>query len=332
MADIQTKRLTRAQIAEWVGNNPRAIKLIEDLASDVGSTLPAYVQAAAMMALQSYLQPAVKPQPPSTDWQTLALGHALAPRVSQPGGIDWETALAAGLLSRPSGNTTINISGSGIGSSNITPDTHPAIPTAWDDEFESTSLDSKWIWANKGLSDAKNTQGALSFKIEGQTSTSPQEVRAIFQGVTGSSWKFRAKVSDVYFQPGWQSASGLIVRNSSTGKINSFGLLYSAGFSVYSSKADGVSGYTATATAGPTDVFTSSLYASPRSPLYLEIELSGGSIYFRYSRSGIEGSFVTFSSAFLTDHLVAVDQIGLYVLTTGNVYSISFFDWFRRIS
>lgn len=100
MADIQTKRLTRAQIAEWVGNNPRAIKLIEDLAIDVGSTLPADVQAAAMLALQSYLQPALKPRPPSIDWQTLALGHALAPRGPQPGGIDWETALAAGLIRR----------------------------------------------------------------------------------------------------------------------------------------------------------------------------------------------------------------------------------------
>lgn len=111
MADIRTRKVTRAQIAASVGDNPRLIRLIEALTSDVGETLPSDVQAAAMMALQSYLQPAVKPHPPSIDWQTLALGQALAPRTAQAGGINWETALAAGLIRRQIQATQVSVSG-----------------------------------------------------------------------------------------------------------------------------------------------------------------------------------------------------------------------------
>jgi hypothetical protein len=43
MADgisTRTQRLTREQIAELVGNNPRAIRLFENLLADVAGTLP----------------------------------------------------------------------------------------------------------------------------------------------------------------------------------------------------------------------------------------------------------------------------------------------------
>lgn len=38
--DIRTNKLTREQIAAFVGNNPRAIKLIENLALDVSVAIP----------------------------------------------------------------------------------------------------------------------------------------------------------------------------------------------------------------------------------------------------------------------------------------------------
>ena len=62
MASSFTSKLTRDQIAAIVGNNPRAIKLFEDLAKDVGVTLPnnltqveQMAQAALMLAGQALM-------------------------------------------------------------------------------------------------------------------------------------------------------------------------------------------------------------------------------------------------------------------------------------
>lgn len=74
---------------------------------ELGAEVDNAQASASLMAMQS----AVKPQPPSIDWQTLALGHALAPRGPQPGGINWETALAAGLIRRQIQATQVSVSG-----------------------------------------------------------------------------------------------------------------------------------------------------------------------------------------------------------------------------
>lgn len=95
---------------------PAWYRVINDLIQRVGgleartnTELGTGVDQAQALASLMAMQPALKPQPPSIDWQTLALGQAMAPRVPQPGGIDWETALAAGLIRRQS-----QASGSGV--------------------------------------------------------------------------------------------------------------------------------------------------------------------------------------------------------------------------
>lgn len=86
---------------------PAWYRVINDLIQRVGGLeartnleLGAEVDNAQALASLMAMQSAVKPQPPSIDWQTLALGQALAPRTAQAGGINWETALAAGLIRR----------------------------------------------------------------------------------------------------------------------------------------------------------------------------------------------------------------------------------------
>ena len=55
MADIQTRTqaLTRDQIAAIVGNNPRAIKLLEQLLQDVSKRLPEAIDQVQLSALFS---------------------------------------------------------------------------------------------------------------------------------------------------------------------------------------------------------------------------------------------------------------------------------------
>ena len=50
---ISTQKLTREQIAAIVGNNPRAIKLFENLVADVAVTLPFNIDQAALSSLFS---------------------------------------------------------------------------------------------------------------------------------------------------------------------------------------------------------------------------------------------------------------------------------------
>lgn len=97
---------------------PAWYRVINDLIQRVGGLeartnleLGAEVDNAQALASLMAMQSAVKPQPPSIDWQTLALGQALAPRTAQAGGINWETALAAGLIRRQIQATQVSVSG-----------------------------------------------------------------------------------------------------------------------------------------------------------------------------------------------------------------------------
>jgi hypothetical protein len=47
---LRTQKLTREQIAQIFGNNPRAIKLFENLLADVSSTLPEQIAASVDLA------------------------------------------------------------------------------------------------------------------------------------------------------------------------------------------------------------------------------------------------------------------------------------------
>ena len=56
MADVintSTQRLTREQIAGIVGRNPRAIKLLENLLTDVTGTIPESIEQVALSMLSS---------------------------------------------------------------------------------------------------------------------------------------------------------------------------------------------------------------------------------------------------------------------------------------
>lgn len=293
-----------------------------------------------MMALQSYLQPAVKPQPPSIDWQTLAAGRVLAPPIKPPEAIDWETVLAARLLSRPSGNTTINISGSGSGSSNITPDTHPANPTAWDDEFEyGTSLDTTgarfsganpWSWQYPVGSFTSNVdRGYIS--LHAPSVGGSINLNMAVQPLSTTPFKIRTKQFDNW---GDTIYGGGICVIGTSGRWYTFGKIFNAAVRLrveHGNSATVVSGVDYTA-----DIFSASNNArSWVHGIVLEIEYDGTLIYFRHSDTGKDGTFKTVFSTLLSTWLIDVASIGIFYKNNGTgtgPAGWTTLDWFRRIS
>lgn len=383
MSDIRTRKVTRAQIAESIGNNPRLIKLIEALTSDVGDTLPAEVQSALMVAVQSYLSPSVRPQPPSVDWQALAIGQALTACQKVQPGVDWQTALAAGLLRREQiqqaqqalsltqqfvavsadtsipnarvltagSNVTLDTStpgqiivsaggGGGSGAGNITPDTHPASPSAWDDEFEyGTSLDTTgarfsganpWSWQYPVGSFTSNVdRGYIS--LHAPSVGGSINLNMAVQPLSTTPFKIRAKQFDNW---GDTIYGGGICVIGASGRWYTFGKIFNVAVRLrveHGNSATAVSGVDYTA-----DIFSASNNArSWVHGMVLEIEYDGTLIYFRHSDTGKDGTFKTVFSTLLSTWLIDVASIGIFYKNNGTGTGPSgwtVLDWFRRIS
>lgn len=67
---VATRKLTREQIGEIVGNNPRAIKIIEALTQDVSITLPEAIASSDsdsgnVLASHAFLPPLMMPALPA---------------------------------------------------------------------------------------------------------------------------------------------------------------------------------------------------------------------------------------------------------------------------
>lgn len=71
MSDIRTQKLTRNQIAEIVGNNPRAILLLENLLADVADNIPSSIDEVEL-AMRFSLQAADGSKSASFNAQALA--------------------------------------------------------------------------------------------------------------------------------------------------------------------------------------------------------------------------------------------------------------------
>lgn len=223
------------------------------------------------------------------------------------------------------------VSGGSSGGGNETPDSHPLVPDAMDDEFEGTTLDAKWTWVNQNGATEAVAQGAVHM-VSDLTSSSPivRGMELISQPLaSASSWKFRAKIG------AWLTNNfndfGLVLGESSSGKYLRAGLLYNAG-ALYNFEQ-----YTAIGTVG-TNYFQAA-YDGPVTltkvrPVYFELELASGTIHWRISDTGYEGSFIEIASvAMTTPFTVRPDSIGLFVEAISSVSpAILWCDWFRRLA
>lgn len=237
------------------------------------------------------------------------------------------------------GELRVDATGGGGSGSNVTPDTHPTSPDAADDDFEDGStIDTAgtrrsgataWAWRNQGGATANLVAGSLILFAPASAGTNH---RIVEQVAPSGAWKYRAKVrinaADVNF-----AASGLVLLNSSNGRLVVWGVNRNGGTLLYALRYTDPTTFSA-AIATPISYTAESLIrASPT--LYLEVESSGTVLTFRYSYDGI--TFNAYSgtetiSAFLTASGGALDRIGLDMDGENSNDAYLIVDWFRKVA
>lgn len=217
----------------------------------------------------------------------------------------------------------------GTSLANVTPDTHPASPTPFDDEFETgTTIDlTKWTWVNQGTSTAPVGQGILQFK--GPVENSPT-LRMVTQNPSAlPTWTFTVKTTSLL--PGSNNFPWIVV-----GKAGKY-LVYGLG---NNGTTPTLQGQRFTNTTTFASSFASSLgvnvntqaIASKPPWLYLSIAYDGTNLTFNYSSTGYSYDFTQLSTETAASFLGgAPDAIGIgsYCNNAGSAPT-TVVDWFRR--
>lgn len=213
------------------------------------------------------------------------------------------------------------------GSGPVTPDTHPSSPDAMDDEFEGTSLDTQWSWANQDGSSV-SFPGGGSIVIT-RPAKAGDNTSSIVQGISGSAWRIRAKVA-VHPTNGTNGTNymggGLVVRNSSGAKNVVYGPFYVNGWKLYTDRR------TDTVFSGNiTSDSDTSWYGHFGGFQYLEIELDSGTLYFRQSNNGI--IYRQLATEAVATYLGSITDVGLYTFIGNGTYGVyTVADWFRKVA
>lgn len=242
-------------------------------------------------------------------------GDVLTADSSAARGVSWQTPSGGG------GSSATFMNG------NVTVDSHPASPSARDDEFEATTLDAKWTWLNQNTATATfNGSGAI--KITSSTQTAA-EVNAITQSLLAvTAWDYRAKVSQTI--PTSFNNGGIILLESATGKIVRLTIFDNGGnpnydITTFSNATTQVGSLASGAIALPLSLGTTIGW------YYQRVQLVSGTYVWQVSFTGEEESFVTvYSFAPTAWFTSAADTIGLYVSgQNSGTPSIMRVDWFR---
>lgn len=204
-------------------------------------------------------------------------------------------------------------------------DAPPPSPESVNDEFEGDSLNSKWAWDNQSTGTAVVTGGAL--KLTAALSAS-MSVQSLFQPLPSSGdWKYRAKIA---IQPlGNTNVAGITMKETATGKLVSFMLVYSS--QLYHQLVYFTNSTTYSST--PASLSGDPMMFGGMPWIYYEIEKVGTTLYFRFSRTGVDGSWYNHSNASLTAHFTTgPNLIGLSAASqNASVPAMLQCEWFRKI-
>lgn len=246
------------------------------------------------------------------------------------GGTWLSTAAVTSLtLSLSSGSfaagTVVTLYGEGGASGtspNITPDTHPTSPTAWDDEFEGTSLNlSLWTWLNQSTALATLQEGSLLMSTSGAGTGEA----FIIQPVPGSTpYEFTARMAVT--SPTNNASLGIAFYNSGNSKVTYCGFTnVSNVLYVLVQKLTNPTTFSSNsvlASSGLPYPFTTSYY------YYWKVKNDGTNLSYAFSMTGQPGSFTNAFSEPIATFMGAVTHVGLTISTVANMSG--YFDWFRR--
>ncbi len=226
----------------------------------------------------------------------------------------------------------------------VTADTHATTPTGVglgpNDEFEyGTVLDTAgarysgataWTTVNSTGASFPVVDGSLAFTVTGVNSGNANIILAVQPIVSGAAWRYRCKVSDyVMSNTNPYPFFGLAVYNSGNGSFIDIQYRYNPLMAV--DRFTNVNTFTSTIVSWSnylTQIAGGNGMASGI-PIYFEIELNSGNLLFRWSGSGIDGTFIQEASEPVSNFLGAVTNIGLVVgqVSNSNNNLVASFDY-----
>lgn len=228
--------------------------------------------------------------------------------------------------------------GGGGGSVPEHPDIPPTTPDVIDDEFEyGTGLDTSGARRSGSPSPAAWTLAAGASSSEWTVAQGALQVVGTSGGwafvpIPDTNWKVRAKCH-LHRQSTWSfltnMGAGLSLRDTIADRRMSFMQGYFG-----QPKFDVAVWNTWTYVSTPASVssYSANDHYQMRLPVYLELERSGTTIYFRFSRSGFDQTFFTIWSGSIGTYFANnPDEVGLYVQTASQTLA-AIYEWFRRIS
>lgn len=218
----------------------------------------------------------------------------------------------------------------------LSPDTPPVNPENADDEFEyGTTLDTSgerraaatsWAWRNQDQTTAAVGGGNLILVAPSDAGRELHGVEQVTSGVYVYRCKFAVKHDNDSTMMG-----GVYVGVNSSGKLLSLSLGYTGGAQTLQ-----VDRWT-DATTHSTAVSASTTIDEDHDKhdwLYVEIVYDVyNDITFKYSKTGVEGTFITFHSEDYTTFLgAAPDRIGIWAASSASAkITVLVCDWFRQV-
>lgn len=225
--------------------------------------------------------------------------------------------------------------GGGGGGGNLTPDTHPSSATAYDDEFESSSLSAIWTWQQQNTATDAFASGSIILTAQQAAGST---VNVLDQALPGTSCSFVCKAG--CFIPSSGGFSGPItLRESLTGKLFTFGIFNSSGsMLLVSAVGTLLGGFVSNPfgnVAAPPWFSFANQFPSAQSYWRADLDLTGSTLKLFVSQDGVVwNQYAGTTFPLLTYFTLAPDRIGYGFQASGTANSPPQLssDWFRRVA
>lgn len=271
-------------------------------------------------------------------WQTL---------ISAKGGILGYTGAALGelapgadgeVLTLDSGQTLgfkWGAGGGGGGGGNLTPDSHPSSATAYDDEFESSSLSGIWSWTQQNTATATFASGSII--LSGQLA-SGSTLNFLDQALPGATCSFVTKAG-VFIPSSGGFCATLSLREAASGKVFTFGIFNSSSTMLLVSATGTVTGGLVANPVGnvaaPPWFANASTFPSAQSYWRADLDMTANTLKLFVSQDGLIWNLYGAATFPLgTYFTTAPDRIGygFQASSVANSPPQISSDWFRRVA